>query len=215
MSQSKSKNLTFEAPKEEIAEEGNLHGWAVSYTDLLMNLVCFLIIFFNPDPVEIKTEVLAKTTPRPGYSFKEVPTFEHKVLDALEKDLSSFNPKIVVTPDEAALTIDFGENIYELGAYMFPLKQVERLKEILSKVYPKSKDLIVTFVGHADVVKVKHRPGAIIDSNLILSNLRAARAVEVALQLGFEPKFVRGEGASEFSRVTRSLSIKISERKSL
>ena len=201
MSQSEKKSLTFEIPKEEIAEEGNLHGWAVSYCDLLMNLVCFLIIFFNPDPVKILDET-------------KKPVVEHKILDDLKKDLASFDPKFLTTPEDTALSIDFDENIYSLGAYSFPLSQMNRLKEILSKVYPRSKDIILTFVGHADVIKVKNRPGAIIDSNLVLSNLRASRAVEVALKLGFEPRFVRGEGASEFSRVTRSLSIMISERKS-
>jgi hypothetical protein len=37
--------------------------------------------------------------------------------------------------------------------------------------------------------------------------------VEFALNLGFDPRAVTGQGAGEFSRNTRSLSIRITERR--
>ena len=220
-----------ELPKLETLEEDPLQFlWAVSYCDLLMVLMSFFIIFFQMDETSIlveksqpsladgvilalKKENLVDTT---KYSSPLSPAIAQPVthnIDMVVKSLSSENIKISQDGITKSITIDFDANLYPPRGYAFPKSERPRLERILHEIKPLSKDLLITFIGHTDETQIAYAKDNIIDSNLILSNLRAARAVEIAFQLGFDPKSVTGQGAAEFSRKTRSLSLKITERK--
>lgn len=87
-------------------------------------------------------------------------------------------------------------------------KKLEKLFKVLK---PYQDYINVVFVRHTDQVPIKNKFG-IIDSNLTLSHLRAAKAVEFAINSGFNPMWVSSQGLSKFTRNTRSLSVRIMER---
>lgn len=210
-----------ELRRQEAPEEDSLQFlWAVSYCDLLMVLMSFFILFFqvsdSASPSALKNVILSLkgdasivASEKPVLS-AETPSAH--VLDQLGKALQSEKIKISQDATGRSIVLDFDPNLYPPRGYAFPKGEQSRLERILSRIKPFSKDLLVTFVGHADEARLLHGKSDVIDSNLVLSNLRATRAVEIAFKLGFDPKGVTGQGAGEFSRNTRSLSIKISER---
>ena len=216
------------------AEDSLQFLWAVSYTDLLMVLISFFVIFFQltpslaPTPVEsvtlsLKNEfsTLKPTQPRPNFenadtnfdirreiTFSSVEDWDHANLKADphgKKEMGVFHDRGIV--------IDFPDNFYRAGTYALGEAQKEELKKVLEAIKPHSDALVLTFIGHSDQSPMKAKQGAVIDSNLVLSNLRAAKAVEFAVTQGFNPRTVVSQGADMFSRNTRSLSLRLVERK--
>lgn len=211
-----------ELPKAETPEEDSLQFlWAVSYCDLLMVLMSFFILFFQindnkeqASPVRdvmlaLKNETQEVVSKAPAALANRMPS---SAIEKLANVLQSENVQIIEDPSGKIITLDFRSNLYPPRGYAFPKSQQAQLEKILKEIKPFSKNLMITFIGHADESKITMIKDNIIDSNLVLSNLRATRAVEIAFQLGFDPMNVTGQGAGEFSRNTRSLSIRISER---
>ncbi len=113
------------------------------------------------------------------------------------------------------VVIDFEKNIYQSGKYEFPVSHKKNLIELLKLIKPHEKNLNITFIGHTDSSwLLKGTRPKVINSNLVLSDLRAVRALEIALGMGFDMHNLAAQGASSSSRNMRSLSIRIAEVRS-
>lgn len=217
--EAKKRRASLPVFRQDVVEEDALqHLWAVSYSDLLMVLMCFFILFFQQsDPKTLDRLILSikdRTAPVPTSRSAEQQreTASAPGIEVIEAALKASSLPVQARRQGETLFIDLDQDLYRPGAYAFPREREEELSSLLRKMSPYADEIQLTFVGHADERAIR-RKDKIIDSNLVLSNLRATRAAEFALRQGFDPKFVTAEGAGEFSRNTRSLSLKITERR--
>jgi flagellar motor protein MotB len=112
---------------------------------------------------------------------------------------------------KGGVVIDFRNNLYPLGQYELKKDSKKEIERVLKLIEPYKEGLSIVFIGHSDSVPVTSKRKTI-DSNMILSTLRAAKAVEYAVEKGFDPLWVSSQGLAEYTRNTRSLSIRVMER---
>ena len=195
--------------KTTIYENPDQHLWAISYADLLMVLMSFFIIYFQvreapAPPKPIVAVVKPIEVPKPVETVRPIDVVSHK----LEID------GIVIQKDAVtkSILIPLPDNLFEKGQFSVSGRVKTELERVLKVIRPIADDLVVTIIGHTDEIPVAHL-AKVIDSNLILSNLRAAKAVEFAVrEADFDPKWVSSEGVGEHGRATRSLTLRIMER---
>lgn len=112
---------------------------------------------------------------------------------------------------KGGILIDFKDDLYGRGSVDLSIKAMAEIKRVLDLVKPYEKKLNIVFIGHTDSIPFKGSRG-MVNSNMILSSLRAAKAVEFAIDRGFDHMWVSSQGLSKHVRNTRSLSIRIMER---
>ena len=215
-------------------EDPHMHLWAVSYSDLLMVLLCFFIIYFEFSDVMEKTavdqiKIAISGTGGPneateakgpekvhsiadGMPAKSIVSVEHLARDFKELG-SGISANLKVDGDKKTLVVNFPDDIYAPGKFGLPQSAVEAITKIITAVKPFESQLTLSFIGHTDASPLMRSKvnGGIIDSNLVLSNLRGTKAVEFALQQGLDPSRIMAAGMGEHLRQTRSLSVEISE----
>lgn len=195
--------------------------WAVSYSDLLMVLLAFFVMYFEYGEKE-STEIIRNLSrdltqtrnPNSAYSGEPIgpeplvgPNAVAQVGKLLKDD--GFHAEPGKKP--GTLVVHFPENYYELGKYEIRGQQEEWMQQLLRVLLPQKKRISIVFIGHADTLAF-NKNAKIIDSNLVLSNLRGARAAEYALLHGFDPRMVSSQGVGEYRRASRTLSVQIEER---
>lgn len=232
----------------------NAEGWAVSYSDLLMVLMSFFIIYFQiNDKQSLQEESfhkvvleLSKIASVKDISRAPATTYgDHNVLS--KKLILSFNMDEKPTPIPINVTsssdstisamkssftkendptkrsnsqpgtsleinIDLPLNIYQIGSFELNQKAKSELDRIFNLIRPHKDTLNMVFVGHTDQIRFDDKAKNIINSNLILSSMRAAKAVEYALKEGFGENMVFVQGLNDHPRNTRSLSLRLVER---
>ena len=112
---------------------------------------------------------------------------------------------------KGGIMIDFADNLYNLGKYDLDPKAMNQINRVLKMIKPYENRLNIVFIGHSDSIPVK-ASRRVINSNMLLSSMRAAKAVEYAIGKGFDPFWVSSQGLSQNVRNTRSLSMRIMER---
>ncbi len=229
--------LSVRSRKGELHEDALQHLWAVSYSDLLFVLLSFFIIFFQMENPEKDKSILDKVLLSVQDKTVETDAIRNSggdtgngvrtpqaavgaqvnaksVIDQIAEDLKGSD--ISVQPaDKGVINLNFADNVYEPFGYVPNRKVKAELNEILKRLSPHKANLKITFIGHTDDAAInskRKKKNEVISSNLVLSNLRAARAVEHAMANGFDPRFLSAEGAGEFNRNTRSLTMRIVER---
>jgi len=228
-------DLTEESAFYPLEEDEQKFAWAVSYCDLLMVLLCFFIIFFESEEltghsaaiikritVDLVAMVKDSLTPpqeavKPGVKMKveesearEYETDMEQVSGRIKPLLPGFSLKIIKENMGSVFVINFPKNIYKSGQYKVNDNIKHYLDMIVKTMVPYIGQVIITFVGHTDTVPMKEGK-EVIDTNLILSNLRASKAMEYVIRKGHDPDFFYSRGSVESTRATRSLSIHIRE----
>lgn len=210
----------------EVYEDPNQHLWAISYSDLLMVLLTFFVLFFSfgenskqplVDKIKISFEKVGKKGKQGVITGSATPEAEaprsvSNVSPGLAEKLKDLDVSVATKVQNEKFVIDFPDDFYSAGKYELNAKQKKELARVLAVVREYDENIHLTFIGHTDEVPVAYANNKVINSNLVLSNLRAARAVEVAWEEGFSPKYVFSQGAGEQQRKTRSLSLEIRGR---
>ncbi len=208
-----------------------LHDWATRFWDVFLVFLLFLVAYFElptlergaptaPDPIYIvkkeKQIVLRETHSDSALHFPFVHAQsqgEHPTpfLQSLSK--LAFKSRLTASeiPHSPDLLINFPDDIYGVGQYNVTPDIKSRLDNFLRSLKPYSEKVALVFIGHTDKRPVAGQK-QIINSNFVLSSVRANRALEYALQQGFDPRWVAAQGVGEYVRQTRSLSIRIIER---
>ena len=207
--------------------------WAVSYSDLLMVLMSFFIVFFDSSGENSKSQYKlilqsisgatgktgaaripadAGTAPTPSKTIASSSSSATETIGALAEAFDKNNVHFLKSEKSNQIEIDFPDNFYEPGQYLVSEKAKERIESVLNLIKSHKEVTALTFIGHTDAAPIKAllNKNKIIDSNMILSNLRAARAAEIAVVQGFNPKHVVAQGNGEFSRKMRSVTLRIS-----
>lgn len=227
-------------------------GWSVSYSDLLMVLMSFFIVFFNINDSEsvdqdnfnkvvleianISTHKTLSRLPSSNSDDSNNPKNNIQIvkfsIDAQEnvKDLKSRNlqldedlnllsgqntkaipkdSKEIVSYSGTEVNIDLPANLFDLGSFELSNTAKLQLDKVLKIVQPYQSSLKIIFLGHTDDTQFGSSAKNIINNNLILSNIRAVKAVEYAVSKGIKDDVVFAQGLVSHERKTRSLSIRL------
>lgn len=203
-----------------VAEDENQHLWAVSYSDFLMALLSFFILFFSVDSnqrsklimqiaSEIKGDPSSTGLKDPGSvtgqgygeaQYGRMPT-------SLKKALSEY--EIQVDENQESLVINLPNDFYAPGQYKISENSKNKVDVILNLLLPYQKSIKLYFEGHADSTPLIHSKNNVIVDNFVLSSLRASSFLELARIKGFNEKHLFIQAASSNTRNSRSLSIRI------
>lgn len=234
-----SRTLRVERVEEiEVGHEDE-HSWAVSYSDLLMVLLSFFVVFFSFSENEgsEKNKVLkaieasvnkapngggpeaagAKPVKSVATAPKSAPTTE-PVLSQAKQTRASISAKIQKNIRDLKVLADKNDTAaleIRLPDDIFELGKFSANDRVVTFLKEINK-VIAPYSSSIDVYIIGHadqqskfRKNNMIQDNFSLSALRAASALDVMLRLGFPQKHIFVQGAADNERVSRSLSVKI------
>ncbi len=218
--------------KTQISSEES-QNWAVSYSDMLMVLMSFFILFFsfneeNPDKnlieqISVQMGHLTtnqKSTVDASHSSSEpiAPSNYKKntasgpvtanPINNIAQALKGSSVEMVQDPSQTSLIIHLRDQIYGKRQFVMEREVQQELKKVLEVLAPYKDQLQLTFIGHSDQLTIQNG-GFYLASNLDLSSLRASRALSYAITQGYNPANLSIQAASDQGRNTRSLSIKV------
>ena len=215
--------------------------WAISYSDLLMVLMSFFVIYFSvndekrgtvlqniaismkkrtvgaavntgSNSVASKTGALGENLNSSEVPAPHSPMLSTNIVAHIKLNLPKGLKISHEADDVTGLVVDFPDDLFESGQFRLGHSIHNELEEVFSVLKPYAKEVHLVFVGHTDEKPISHLNRKFVQSNLALSNLRASHAADWAVSSGFDPKFVSTEGFAEYARGSRSLSLKIKTR---
>lgn len=218
MRDNKARQIRIERkPKSSVHEDDNQHLWAVSYSDFLMVLLSFFILFYSADEKNrdsLKEKISHHFTI--GQNNLQGQQESIPPLSRLPSSLKELDPSLVVetVPKNETVYIHFPENFFGPGQYELNKDQQESIVRLLKKLAPLAPEINLTFEGHSDQVPVSHSKirNHVIRSNFVLSSLRAHSALEMAEENGFSEQQLSVKASASHDRNSRSLSIRITQR---
>ncbi len=209
-------------PKAQIsAEEGS---WAVSYSDMLMVLMSFFIIFFSFED-EKKENIISKIAKEmvPGLSAASIADTPASTQDSASASAGVSAKQVVSSLEKLALKVDWSSEsdslIVHLSDQLFRARKFEitgdvqkELNQVLTIMAPHRSHIHIKFIGHSDQRALSHT-NTYLSNNNDLSALRASRALTYAMQKGFLPGNMSIESLGATERNSRTLSLKITPLK--
>ncbi len=208
-------------------DSGENFAWAVSYSDLLMVLMSFFILFYSAEDATKRASILSDIalsmkdgSDRP--STKVESTAGHKeylketqlsqgdddLATTLHAILNSNSQNMKTEKFGEVLTIYLPENIFGLRKYDVNPEVIRHLTLVLSSIEKYKSRINIYFVGHTDSKVIVGGEGLIKD-NFALSSLRGASALLYALKQGFDSRHLYSIGSADNAYSSRSLSLKI------
>jgi flagellar motor protein MotB len=214
------------APRGELVETGENMMWAVSYSDLLMVLLSFFVLFFSygekeketkdsitkmvrrfetvTAPVDGTATTVAKapaTAPAPkAEPVTEKLTLSQQLLKVLPSD------RIQSNLDGDSIILRFGLNAYAPGQVRPPTAIQPQLNQLANILKPYLDEVDIVVVGHADTQKVRRYRKRFSD-NLEVSLARSVRAVRYLENLGIPLTKMRSLGTGDQEIASRTISI--------
>ena len=193
-------------------EDENAHLWAVSYSDFLMALLSFFILFYSVDSSKRKMFIinLAKQFKEGSSNYgahegggKIDERLPANFLESL-KDLN-----VSVDKEKEILVVNFADDFFSPGKYEIRNDKQKTIQDLLARLKPFSKNVNLYFEGHADNSPLAIHKSDILVDNFVLSSLRASTALLIAKKAGFSEKTLFIQADSSNIRNSRSLSIRI------
>ncbi|MBX3041134.1 MAG: OmpA family protein [Bdellovibrionaceae bacterium] len=196
-----------------VHEDDNQHLWAVSYSDFLMALLSFFILFFSVEAPEQNNIImnLSQTFGSSGAVSEQQGNDQNKLHARLPANLPKAlsDLKIEMDTKKKSLVVNFPNDIFPPGQYKVSAEHQNLLKKFLETVKPYQKQVSLYFEGHADSSPLRHHKSDIISDNFVLSSLRASAALSMAIQSGFHEENLFIQAASSNRRNSRSISVRI------
>lgn len=204
-----------------VAEDENQHLWAVSYSDFLMALLAFFILFFSMDDPpgrqklimqiagEFKGDASSTGLKSPGFGAGNGygDAQNKRMPSALMTSLKTMNVK--VDQEKESLVINLPDDFFMPGQYKVSSAHNPKIQAILDLLKPYGGKINIYFEGHADSSPLRLHKNDIIVDNFVLSSLRASTMLQLALGQGFPEKNLFIQAASSNIRNSRSLSIRV------
>jgi flagellar motor protein MotB len=204
-----------------VSEDENQHLWAVSYSDFLMVLLSFFVLFFDAEPPQKQKLILELanhfTSPASG---KSSGTGEgsgtgpgsgnHRMPASILESLKNLN--VTVDKEKESLIINFPNDLYGPGQHKMDKNKIALIQDFLNIIKPYQANVLLYFEGHADGTPLLRHKNSIVVDNFVLSSLRASSALGYARDMGFSEKTMFIQAASSNLRNSRSLSIRIEAR---
>lgn len=197
-----------------VHEDENAHLWAVSYSDFLMALLSFFILFFSMDTPQRQKLILNladnfATKSGAGTGFKDdgYPPSDKRMPANIMDSLKSM--KVDIAPDRESLVVHFPDDFFLPGQHLISREHSPAIHNFLEVLKPYEGEVNLYFEGHADQKPLQKAKNNIIIDNFVLSSLRASSALLIAKQMGFPERNLYIQAASSNLRNSRSLSIRI------
>lgn len=200
-----------------VVEDDNANLWAVSYSDFLMTVLSFFILFYSVEDTKKKTFILnlakefstsrqlseqngISNDGKPQDSIARMPT-------SIAESLRNLNVKI--DHDNEVLIVNFVDNMFTPGGYKIAKANEAEIKDLLTRIKLYDGKVNLYFEGHADSNPFIIHRNSILTDNFVLSSLRAGSALAMAREIGFSEKNLFIQADSSNIRDSRSLSIRI------
>lgn len=197
-----------------VREDENSYLWAVSYSDFLMALLCFFILFYSTDRnkrrdfiLNLSREFTSGGAPGAGggggANGANTGRLPANIMDSL-KQLD-----VKTDQEEDVLVLNFPDNFFSPGDYSISKEKKHDVLDLLAKLKPYESKVDLYFVGHADNRPFRTHGNSILRDNYVLSSLRASSALLLAKEAGFSEERLFIQADSSNVRNSRSLSIRI------
>jgi len=119
------------------------------------------------------------------------------------------------TPVEVgkSLYLKMPDNIFPKRKFSIDSDTREKLDAVFKVLEPQKEKLEVVVIGHSDSMPLSNESGnPYLSDNFDLSSLRALRALQYLLSLGFPHDAISAQGSADGVRDSRSISIRIQLR---
>lgn len=206
-----------------VHEDENQHLWAVSYSDFLMALLSFFILFFSMESTDDRSELImhlagqfssdSAVAGSAGGSAAATATSskntdkQGRLPANLLSSLSEMDYE--VDKEKRSLIVHFPDNLFGPGQYRIAETNQKSMTRFLEILKPHQEKVRLYFEGHADTTPlVRHRSDVVTD-NFVLSSLRANAALSIARSQGFSEQNLFVQAASSNRRNSRSFSVRI------
>lgn len=196
-----------------VHEDDNQHLWAVSYSDFLMVLLSFFVIFYSADSNQQETlmqKISAHFNLDPNSKTPELHGAAARLPANFQEVAALYN--FQVSTQKENVYIHFPENFFAPGKHGIDSAQEVLVKKVLAPLKPYAAQLNFYFEGHTDKDPLKKSRTTIVKDNFILSSLRASAALDIARTTGFPEDHMFIQAASSNIRNSRSLTIRISPK---
>lgn len=185
------------------------HSWAVSYSDLLMVILSFFVIFFSQD--KNKTQDWIRKIVGDSRSVSSVSENRNVALpmqSLSERWQSLENVTLRVDNRNQSVEIQFPDNMYAKNSFELTPKHLILFEKTMAQIAPFTNEIDIIIIGHSDIrVHQKVTGDSLIQNNFDLSSLRANVALREALRLGVPSDSLLTMGSAQNTRNSRSLSI--------
>lgn len=202
----------------EVHEDENAHLWAVSYSDFLMALLSFFILFFSFDGQQKQKIILNlaqefSSGSGAGFNKDGIGSESARLPASIVDSLNHLNVK--VDKEKESLIILFPDDIFSPGRHRLKNTKTKLVDDFFKTVKNYKGQVNLYFEGHTDDRPlVIHKSDVVVD-NFVLSSLRASTVLQRAKHEGFPEKHLFIQADSSNTRNTRSLSIRIEPRKEI
>ncbi len=197
----------------EVYEDENSHLWAVAYSDLLMVLLSFFILFYSTDTGQQRQNMLldlARGLASEPQVVKNGAGSGGMGTAAAFADLAHLKSlNISVVKEKENLVLNFSNELFRPGRYTINKDQASEINRVLDVIIKYKDHINIYFEGHADSKQILRRKNSIVQDNFVLSSLRATHALQLAKQRGFSEKQLFAQANSSNTRNSRSLSLRI------
>jgi len=202
-----------------VSEDENQHLWAVSYSDFLMVLLSFFVLFFSAEAPQKQKLILelanhfSSSDPANGSGDGNGTgpgSGNHRMPASVLASLKNLN--VTVEKEKESLIINFPNDLYGPGQHKMDKKKLALIENFLNIIKPYKGNVLLYFEGHADDSPIHRHKNNIVVDNFVLSSLRASSALGLARDMGFSEKSMFIQAASSNLRNSRSLSIRIEAR---
>ncbi len=208
-------------PVEVNSEESHL--WAVSYSDLLMVLMSFFIIFFSIEEDsrdDLLKEIAVTIAPNTNtLAAANSPASQTKILNleaiatVLNTNLADENTMTLTEVKKGTVHVQFPENAFAIRQYKLSKELKGNLKNLVDATKPFADRIKLTFIGHSDSRQLIIRDDdGIIKDNYVLSALRANEAMQYAATLGIPAETLYLQGSASNALNSRTISVRIERR---
>lgn len=217
------------------AEESHL--WAISYSDLLMVLMSFFIIFFSTEETKRKTmleEIAVALNPDAALNAKDGTVGGKEVRTGMkntdgENGLAAKGQSIqqvaaIITTalknsevslseiKDASIHVQFERNTFHPRQYKLSQKLKNDIGLLMRTTQPFADRIRLTFIGHSDSSRLAKKQDTIITDNYVLSALRANEAMQYAAALGAPRESLYLQGSASNTLDSRTISVRIEQR---
>jgi flagellar motor protein MotB len=214
-----------------VNEDENQHLWAVSYSDFLMALLSFFILFFSIETPQREEMILRISSsfeskgavpggtgsgnglgPGPGEIRGIASAEKHTTLSGASfAQFADLN--VNVDKNKQSLIVNFPDDFFEPGRHQIDPKHAKLIINFLEVLKPYQNKIHIFFEGHSDTQPLQKHKNDIVVDNYVLSSLRAASALRVAQNFGFAASDLFINAAASNIRNSRTLSVKIEAKR--
>lgn len=193
------------------------HLWAVSYSDLLMVLLSFFVVFFSIDGEKESIRQILQVADIPAVNSIDNKVLSSTKTESLREVLILIKPiqdlEVLDTGSGEEVLINFPENIYARGETRLSKKYERQLLAIFQSLEPHIEKLRIEFIGHSDSAPIRSVSSSRFQDNFDLSFYRAAEALRIVVASGFaRSDQLSAKGLADNQASNRGLSILISQR---